>query len=165
MKTPGNLRICFYALCTLMFASVTYAQRTTRNKLRPAATVTAPAVSDDSVMYDTIAAPEAHTLDINGYDKPLRSRRETFFATNNVNADIASVAFTITYYDTARRMLHKASHRVHVKIPASETRQISVKSWDTQFAFYHVRSPLPRGTVEASPYDVTISVDTIFVAR
>lgn len=78
MKTPGYLRICFYALCALMFASVAYAQRTTRNKLRPAAVMTAPAVSEDSVVYDTIAAPEPHTLDINGYDKPLRSRRETF---------------------------------------------------------------------------------------
>lgn len=159
------LRFCFYMLCTLMLGSAVHAQRTTRSKLRPAAPVAAADTKADSVVFDTIASPEPHTLDVNGYDKPLRSRRETFFATNNAKTDISSIAFTITYYDMSHRMLHKASHRVPVKIPASETRQVSIKSWDTQFAFYHVRSPLPRGTVEASPYEVTISVDTLFVVR
>lgn len=138
------------------------AQTTTRQRLR---TAQAAAAAAPLTAVDTLARPEPHIVDVNGYDKPLRSRRETFFATNNAKAEIAAMSFTITYYDTSHRMLHKVSHHVPVNIPVSETRQVSIKSWDTQFAFYHVRSPQPRGTVEASPYEVTISVDTLFVVR
>lgn len=165
MKMSRVLRFVFYMLCAVMLGSAAYAQRTTRNNLRPAGGIAAADLKVDSVRVDTIVSPEPHTLDVNGYDKPLRSRRETFFATNNAKAEIAAMSFTITYYDTSHRMLHKASHHVPVNIPVSETRQVSIKSWDTQFAFYHVRSPQPRGTVEASPYEVTISVDTLFVVR
>lgn len=165
MKMSRSLSFSFYTLCVLMFASAAFGQRTTRHKLRPATAASVVDASADTVQLDTIVAPEPRLLGVNGYDKPLRSRRETFFVTNNSDAELASIAFTITYYDTSRRMLHKVSHHVPVRVPAAETRQVSVKSWDTQFAFYHVRSPLPRGTVQASPYEVAISVDTVFVVR
>ncbi|MDE6467479.1 MAG: FxLYD domain-containing protein [Muribaculaceae bacterium] len=137
------------------------AQRTTRGGLVPRQP--SQTVSSQSVATDTIAAPEPHTVDINGYDKPLRSRREVFFATNNSSRGIEALAFTINYYDTKNRQLHKASHNVNVDIPAGETRQVSVRSWDSQCNFYYIHSAVPQRVEKATAYRVTIAVDTLFV--
>lgn len=151
-------------------AFVAVAQRTTRKALRPMPEIDeieAVEETDTAValIYDTIVAPPLTLIDINGYDKPLRSRRETFFATNNSKRPIASIAFTINYYDTRQRQLHAASHRQDIEIPANQTRQISLRSWDAQQSFYYVRSTLPQRVQQATPYEVTITVDTIFINR
>ena len=104
MKMSRSLSFGFYILCVLMLASAAFGQRTTRHKLRPATAASAADASADMVQLDTIVAPEPRMLGVNGYDKPLRSRRETFFVTNNSDAELASIAFTITYYDTSRRI-------------------------------------------------------------
>lgn len=137
------------------------AQRTTRSKLRPepvadhSETSAAPTV-------DTVVPTEAHLVDLNGYDKPLRSRRETFFTTNNGEREVCALAYTIKYYDTAGRMLHSASHHSATSIPPTETRQLSIRSWDAQNAFYYRLSTAPERVAQATPYDVRITVDTIF---
>lgn len=136
--------------------------RTTRTNLRKAADVSAPATQP---VPDTVVAPADHTVDVNGYDKPLRSRRETFFVTNNDTRAVQALAFTIEYLDESGRQLHSASHHVEVDIPAAETRQVSVRSWDTQQSFYYRRSTAPARVEQATPYDVKIAVDTIFFAR
>lgn len=136
------------------------AQTTTRQRLRTAQPA---AASATITAVDTIARPEPHIVDVNGYDKPLRSRRETFFVTNNSRRDLRGLAFTITYYDSARRMLHSASHNVGADIPAGETRQMSIPSWDKQFNFYYRRSATSQRAEQATPYDVSIKVDTLFV--
>lgn len=141
------------------------AQNTNRGKLRPLPEPSAREVAEPAVAYDTIASPKAHLVDLNGYDKPLRSRRETFFATNNGPVPVAGLALTLTYFDSSNRMLHKVPARVNVDIPSGETRQVSLKSWDTQQAFYYVRSAVPARTSQATPFDVTISVDTIFCPK
>ena len=74
-----SLSFGFYILCVLMLASAAFGQRTTRHKLRPATAASAADASADMVQLDTIVAPEPRMLGVNGYDKPLRSRRETFF--------------------------------------------------------------------------------------
>ncbi len=153
------------AAIAIVLASAAMAQRTTRKGLKPAPATTATAAETVASSLDTLAAPEPHQVDINGYDKPLRSRRETFFATNNSGRDIAGLAFTIKYFDSQQRMLHSASHNIAIDIPAGETRQASVKSWDPQFNFYYVRSTVPQRVQQATPYDVTLTVDTIFVKK
>lgn len=150
----------FVYLLVMILSLTALAQNTTRRNLQPVpATPSAPA---PAITYDTIVGPRAHLLDLNGYDKPLRSRRETFFATNNSSAPVTSIAFTINYYDQSRRMLHSASQRVSVDIPVGETRQVSLRSWDEQQAFYYIHSAVPTRAGQATPYDVTITVDTIF---
>ena len=62
-------------------------------------------------------------------------------------------------------MLHRRQISVPCDIPAGETRNLSIQSWDKQQSFYFVRSTVPSRTDQATPYDVTISVDTIFVAK
>lgn len=136
------------------------AQRTTRTRLQNVAADVQPAQTECNV----IAAPSPQYVSVNGYDKPLRSRRETFFVTNNGNAPIEGIAFTITYFDNNNRQLHAASHNVSVQIPPTETRQVNIKSWDSQQSFYYTRSTAPARAEQATPYDVKITVDSIFCA-
>lgn len=154
-------------LALLLLAALTgaTAQRTTRTGLRPAPAEASqsPAVAP-AASTDTIVSPGRSVADVNGYDKPLRSRRETFFVTNHGSSAVEAVAFTIKYYDTRQRMLHSASHNVKIEIPPSETRQVSVRSWDPQFNFYYSRSAVPQRAQQATPYDVAITIDTLFTA-
>ena len=149
-------------LLVIFFSVAAIAQNTTRRNLQPVPGQASGAAPAPAVAYDTIVGPRAHLLDLNGYDKPLRSRRETFFATNNASAPVAAIAFTINYYDKSGRMLHSASHRTDVDIPVGETRQVSLRSWDEQQAFYYTHSAVPTRASQATPYDITITVDTIF---
>lgn len=115
-------------------------------------------------VYDTIAAPGIDRVEVKGYDKPLRSRRETFFTTNTGTATIRRIAFTISYYDLDKHLLHRTSHNVGADIPPGETRMIGVRSWDVQQAFYYTRSTVGHKSAKATPYDVEIAVDTVFTA-
>ncbi len=145
-----------------LLATAATARQNTTQRLKVNATQANSGVAA-SVYTDTIVSPAPHTVDINGYDKPLRSRREVFFVTNNATDTVAEIAYTINYYDTQRRMLHSISDRTPVEIPRGETRQVSKKSWDPQFNFYYVRSTAPQRTEKATPYEVTITVDTLFM--
>lgn len=136
------------------------AQRTTRARLQNGAADAQPAPAECTV----IAAPSPQYVSVSGYDKPLRSRRETFFVTNNGDTPIEGIAFTINYFDSNNRQLHAASHNVSVQIPPSETRQVNIKSWDSQQSFYYTRSTAPARADQATPYDVKITVDSIFCA-
>lgn len=147
-------------LIALSFAMV--AQRTTRRGLHAKAEA---APAQVRPLYDTIVAPGADRIETRGYDKPLRSRRETFFATNTGNVPVHRIAFTISYFDTDRRMLHRASHNVAVDIPAGESRLVGVRSWDVQQTFYYVHSAVAHKSPSATPFDVAIAVDTLFVGN
>ncbi len=139
------------------------AQRTTRPGLHaiPAEQGAAPSASAPA----PVLAPGPEVFKITGYDKPLRSRRETFFASNHSDRAVRRIAVTVTYLDADRKMLHRRQISVPCDIPAGETRNLSIQSWDKQQSFYFVRSTVPSRTDQATPYDVTISVDTIFVAK
>lgn len=151
-------------ITVVLTATAALSQRTTRHGLKVDPDAVGAVLEHASkARYDTIAPPEASMIEVNGYDKPLRSRRETFFVTNNSKRHIGAIAYTITYYDTQHRMLHRAAHNVDIDIPAGQTRQANMRSWDTQHSFYYVHSAVPDRTKKATPYEVTISVDTLFV--
>lgn len=149
----------FFLFLILSVTTVAYADRSTRRNLRPR---TSESSTVPAALYDTIAAPDASSISVNGYDKPLRSRRETFFTTNNSDRNVARIAFTIRYFDARQRQLHQSAHNIPADIPAGETRQISVPSWDPQFNFYYIRSAIPQRAQQATPYDIKISIDTLF---
>jgi len=140
------------------------AQRTTRRGLHTKAEAKEAAIQDIHPVYDTIAAPGRDIVEVKGYDKPLRSRRETFFVTNTGNTPIRRIAFTISYYDLDKHLLHRAGHNVRTDIPAGETRMVGVRSWDVQQTFYYTRSAVSHKSTKATPYDVEIAVDTLFTA-
>lgn len=135
------------------------AQRTTRTGLHAA-----PDAETVSVPSDTIVAPGLELVEVKGYDKPLRSRRETFFVSNPGDKAIQRVALTISYFDTSNNLLHRASHNVAVDVPAGETRMAGVRSWDVQNGFYYLNSTVSHKSTTARPYTVTINVDTLFTA-
>ncbi len=145
----------------ILLAPALGAQRTTRANLRPAGS---PAnASVESPAPYALVTPGVETLRVTGYDKPLRSRRETFFVTNHAESEAVKLALTIEYLDAAGRQLHKRSAAVDCEIPAGETRNLSLPSWDKQQSFYYVHSTVPTRTEQATPYDVRISVDTLYV--
>lgn len=137
------------------------AQRTTRRNLH--AQVAADVRGASSLR--SLAAPDASVVTVRGYDKPLRSRRETFFVTNNMKSDtLRRVYLTFTYVDGSGRMLHSQSREVECELPPAETRQMNVPSWDVQQNFYFVRSSVSNRAAQATPFDVKITVDSISVS-
>lgn len=133
-------------------------QNTTRTGLQPGRTEsTAPRDS-------TIVAVPSANLVVAGYDKPLRSRYETFFVTNNDTCEVRGLAITFTYYTPGGRMLHRASHSPIQTIPAGQTRQVKVRSWDVQQNFYYHLSPVPRRD-GAAPFTVTMKIDSVWVRK
>lgn len=111
---------------------------------------------------DTVAA-SVDSVKFAGYEKTLRSTRETVFVTNLAAREIDRLIFTVTYLDTQGRVLHKARKNLYGGIPSGETRKIDFPTWDRQFAFYYIGSPRPR--VSARPYNVRIMPDTIIYKR
>lgn len=101
---------------------------------------------------------------VSGYDKALRSRRESFFVSNKLGGEDAIVwlEFTIGYYDMSGRELNSRRASLHCDIPAGATRNLTIPTWDTQQAFYYYRSQRPRRSV-ATPYNVKFTIDRIVV--
>lgn len=113
--------------------------------------------------FDTIVA-DSGTVRFSGYEKILRTTKETVFVTNLLeDKGVEAVFFTITYTDNAGRLLHKRRVTARQEIPAGETRKIDFPTWDRQMTFYYTGSPRPR--VSAIPYDVAIEPDTILLSR
>lgn len=142
-----------------------YRRKTTARNLRP---VEAPksrnaAMPPDTIPIDTLEAqgfPGA--IRLSGYDKPLRSPRESLFVTNRTSYDIDGLILSMTYLDASGRELHSRSITVRCDIPAGLTRKIDFRSWDCQQSFYYKLSPKPRRD-GATPYDVKCRVTAIIV--
>ncbi|MCM1336796.1 MAG: hypothetical protein NC187_03895 [Candidatus Amulumruptor caecigallinarius] len=124
---------------------------------------TKPATVIPSVTVDTIAAGDS-TLRLSGYDKPLRSRRETLLVTSLVTDTISGAIFTITYIDMQGRTLHERDVTVSGIVPPGATRMVDFPSWDRQQTFYYHLGPKPRSGV-ATPYDVSIRMRALLKPR
>lgn len=134
-----------------------YGERSTRRKLSvPTETQAAQAG------LDTITGAMTDSVLLSGYDKPLRSRKETFFATNNTSDTIETLALTLTYLDSQRRQLHRSHVHVNATIPPGQTRNLAIPTWDSQQSFYYILSEVPARATQAATFDVIISVDTLF---
>lgn len=123
------------------------AERTTRRGLKIKNTAETVKVVADTVI------PDSGMVVISGFDKPLRSSRETFFVSNNYDRTVSSIAVQLVYFDMNGRQLHASDVVVPCYIPAGETRQLSVKSWDSQQSFYYCQSVKPRRD-RATPFTV-----------
>lgn len=145
MKTILKLSAILIALCTLQPA---YGQRTTRHKLK--------ALPADVVCDTIFTSADSTVITFSGYEKTLRSSRESFFVTNRSDSIVDRLSLEITYFDMAGHLLDKRVVAVDVELPPSETRKVDLRSWDTQKVMYYHRSPQPRGGVQATPYRVRI---------
>lgn len=112
--------------------------------------------------FDTISTPAASLVVLSGYDKPLRATVETMFVTNRLPSDIVSLSLRITYLDMDGHQLHERDVEVRNVVPAGATRQIKVRSWDSQKSFYYHKGQRPR--VDAvTPYEVICVVNNCVV--
>lgn len=139
-------------------------ERTTRKGLKIKTSITSPKKPTTTIDRDTIFINGKNAVKLSGYDKPLRSRTETLFATNQTTDTIRAITLRITYLDMHRRQLHSAQHTVAVTIPPQSTRQISFRSWDKQLSFYYILSAKPRSGT-ATPYDVKCTPINIIIDR
>ena len=132
--------------------------RTTRRNLHRSATTIA-----NTAVADTIT-PSSGMLVLSGYDKPLRSSRESIFATNRSRRTISSVTLQIEYIDAKGRQLHSRDVTLAVRIPPGETRQLTFASWDKQHAFFYNLSGKPR-TSAGSPYSIRATPTRIVLEK
>lgn len=147
------------AVITGIISSI-FAQKvvTTRHKLIPVYQVDKITIVTSDTLLNT-----DNLLYICGYEKALRSSRETIFIHNPTDSVIDHISLTIQYLDTSGRMIHKRSLSHDVDIPPKETRRYDIPSWDTQKSYYYIQGDRPRKT--ATPYNVSIATDTIILHK
>ncbi len=129
------------------------AQRSTRQRLKsaPAAAATA------NAPYDTIfTEADSTAFAFSGYEKTLRSTRESFYVSNHTDSVIDRITVEVTYLDMQGRMLDRRTADIDITIEPSETRKAELRSWDSQKVMYYYRSPKPRSSAQATPYKLKI---------
>ena len=147
----------WYLILLLMTGPAVMAQNYLRH-VPAAAKRTQTRAVQPTIQYDTITAPPADSIALSGFEKPLRSVRESLFVTNHTCRPLTGVILEVSYFDMHGNLLHRATREASVTLPAGETRRIELPSFDRQQLFYYHQSPLPRGAVQATPFDVKVRV-------
>ena len=144
------LRVIVTSLIVLAVTSVAAPDtRTTRKKL-------VKSEQEVTVVADsTTVSPDSIT--IADYDKPLRSNYETFFVTNRHSRTIVRITVDIDYIDMDGSQLHSRSVTVECDIPPGTTRQLQMRAWDRQKAFYHHTTRSKPRSPHARPYKVVVT--------
>lgn len=144
------LRVIVTSLMVLAVTSVAAPDtRTTRKKLVKAEQdVTA-------VTESTTLSPDSIT--IADYDKPLRSNYETIFVTNRHQRKLVQITINIDYIDMNGSQLHSRSVTVECDITPGTTRQLQMRAWDRQKAFYHHTTRSKPRSPHARPYKVVVT--------
>jgi len=109
---------------------------------------------------DTLFNPSRDSIQVSGYDKPLRTSRETMLVTNATSRTLDGMAITLSYTDMQGRRLHERTDTLHTSIPAGDTRMIHLPTWDTQHSYYYHRGKPPR-TANVTPYDIRCKINFI----
>lgn len=142
-------------VATLFSAATLSAQRTTRSRLKASAVTEKTSPKAD---FDTVAtAADSLLFSFSGYEKTLRSPKETFFVTNSSDSTVNRLSLLITYKDMKGRVLDTREVTVNVDLAPGATRRVDLRSWDRQNVFYYHLSPMPRSS-HATPYRVAIAL-------
>lgn len=150
-----RISLVIIALLMLIPATARKMRNTTRGR-----TIQRARTETLSLHRDTLSIDSLH---VTGYEKPLRSTRETMFVTNNHATDtLREVTLRITYNTMDGKMLHRRDVTVNVSVPPGERRMASTRSWDTHRVFhYHLNQPV-RNLGQATPYTVSIQILSAF---
>lgn len=128
--------------------------RTTRGKLKAAKEPT----ELPSFPSDSLPAP-IDSIITAGYDKALRSAKESMFVTNLSSSTLTAVELDIIYNSVnGGTMLHRRHLRLSCEIPTNETRQLEWIAWDRQMRYYFHQTRVTPRSPRAIPYDVHITV-------
>lgn len=129
--------------------------RTTRGKLK--------AVRDkDNVELrvenvDSLSALTCDSISVSGYDKALRSGRESLRVANHYPRRVTGIVVDIVYRRTGGgEMLHARRLRLGCDIPPGETRQLEWSAWDKQNRYYYHDTRVTPRSVKAVAYEVDI---------
>lgn len=96
------------------------------------------------------------------FDKASSSDWETFFVENNTDRVLTGVSLYIMYKSMDSRQFHKRFVVLErLAIPAGETRQVSVRSFDKQHSFYYYESSAGRSG--ARPFKVAIDPVAVYL--
>ncbi len=114
--------------------------------------------------FDTIFRPSRDSVKLSGYDKPLRTNRETILLSNDTPDTIRGLALTVSYTDMQGRQLHERTDTLRTDAPPGTTRMLALPTWDTQHSYYYHRSRIPR-TANVTPYDVTCHIGFILITK
>lgn len=146
------MRVALLILLVITSVCAADCRRTTRRGLRPEPVVPSETVAEG----DSVDVAEGD-FTVAGFEKPLRSRRESFFVTNNTDRDIISLRVRLIYYDLDDRMLDTRTVDAAVDVASGETSRVYIRAWDLQDVFYYYRSARPRSGV-ATPFKVSVTV-------
>lgn len=136
-------------LALLIICLSASADKTTRKNLR----VKKIAAQETIAAADTVVLSPGMAA-LAGYDKPLRSNKESIYLTNATRRRLTYIEIEFTYLDESGRQLHKRIVSQQVDIPAGETRQLTFASWDKQRNMYYTLSGKPR-TSNGTPYSIS----------
>lgn len=151
------MKILLFLIVLFGTAYTTSGQNTLRPKLIPEPEPEC--VDITSVAVDTL--PDPSGIIVTGFDKPLRSSKETFFIVNNSEREIKGVNLLLTYSDMSGHQIHKRSEFIACSIYPGDTCYLDIPSWDRQKAFYFHRNPPYRPRTSATPFDVAIQVEYV----
>ena len=109
--------------------------------------------------------PDSDAVVLSGYDKTNAATCESFFVTNASDTlTLLRLYLTFDYYDMAGRQLHSRSESVSCLIPAGDTRQLTITSWDRQHSFHYYLSRSPQRKA-SEPFRVTSHVDSVLYEK
>lgn len=102
------------------------------------------ATISDSTSINNGLVFDSKVISIKGFDKRANENKETFFVTNNSTFDISRLQIKLRYTDINDNMLHERTEIINCEIPSNSTRQVEIKSFDSQRSFYYYLSPKPK---------------------
>lgn len=106
---------------------------------------------------DTLTANPDSLITFSGYDKTLRSHKETILAFNGSNDTITALTIMITYLDMQGQQLHVRHVTLRQPLPPGERRMFTFASWDKQNSYYFHRSEPGRLRYQSvTPYRVKV---------
>ena len=144
------LRVIVTSLMVLAVTSVAAPDtRTTRKKLVKAEQDVTAVTESTTLSSDSITIAD--------YDKPLRSNYETIFVTNRHQRKLVQITINIDYIGMNGSQLHSRSVTVECDIPPGTTRQLQMRAWDRQKAFYHHTTRSKPRSPHARPYKVVVT--------
>jgi len=131
-------------LGTAMTATTRARTRTTRNNLR-ATTLPLERIDADTTLADSLPSgvdPAAITL--KNFSKRAGDTKESFLVTNNSAHRMSAVRLRLRYTRLNGEIIHERDVTVPVSLKPGETRNVEIRSFDTQRNYYYYAGPKPR---------------------
>lgn len=119
---------------------------------RPKAKVKTVEAVQSAPAIDTLPAENVR---ITGYDKPLRSRRESMIVTNCGKEPFDSVRLTMTYTDDRGTLLNTRTITVAAHLHPGQAKSVSIRSWDVNNSYYYFLTPPTRAA--GTPFRLSVS--------